>query len=86
MVGNDASKMTPSQCRDARALLSLTQIALADMANLSEATIKDFESGKPVADCLTDALQVTLLAAGIDFFLACDGRRGVTLRSVQVRR
>jgi DNA-binding XRE family transcriptional regulator len=82
MVENDASKMTSTQCRDARALLGLTQVELAHMTNLREATIGHVESGKSVADCLTDALQVTLLAAGIDFPLTSDSRRGATLRSV----
>jgi transcriptional regulator with XRE-family HTH domain len=86
MAGNDADKMTPAQCREARGLLGLTQEELADMANLSEATVANFEAGNPVADCLTDALQVTFLAAGIDFILDSDGRGGVTLRVVQTSR
>jgi transcriptional regulator with XRE-family HTH domain len=59
--------MTPSQCREARELLGLTREQLADMADLSSSTVADFEEGRSVADCLTDALQVTLEAAGVEF-------------------
>jgi DNA-binding XRE family transcriptional regulator len=59
--------MTPAQCRQARELLGLSQEQLADMADLSSATVVDFEAGRSVADCLADALEVTLEAAGVNF-------------------
>jgi DNA-binding XRE family transcriptional regulator len=59
--------VTPQQCRDVRDLLGLTRERLADMADLSEWTVTDFEAGRDVADCLADALEVTLLAAGVEF-------------------
>jgi transcriptional regulator with XRE-family HTH domain len=60
-------EMTPAQCPAARELLGLTQEQLADMADLSASTVADFEAGRHVPDCLSDALQVTLLAAGVEF-------------------
>lgn len=71
--------MTPDQCREARELLGLTRERLADLADLSEWTVVDFEAGRNVADCLADALEVTLLAAGVEF---ADGA-GVRLREGQ---
>jgi transcriptional regulator with XRE-family HTH domain len=59
--------MTPEQCRQARELLGLTQDQLADMADLSGSTVADFEAGKTIADCLADALEVALEAAGVEF-------------------
>jgi transcriptional regulator with XRE-family HTH domain len=59
--------MTPKQCRQTRELLGLTQEQLADMADLSGSTVADFEAGRPIADCLADALEVALEAAGAEF-------------------
>jgi len=72
--------MTPDQCRDARELLRLTQEQFADMADLSVLTVADFEAGRHVADCLADALEVTLLAAGIEFIDQIGAGPGVRLR------
>jgi transcriptional regulator with XRE-family HTH domain len=73
-------EMTPAQCRVARNLLRLTQEQLADMADLSSSTVADFEGGREVADCLSDALAVTLLAAGAEFFTEHGESPGVRLR------
>jgi predicted transcriptional regulator len=59
--------MTPKQCREARDLLAITPEYLADMADLSDSTVVAFEAGSVVPDCLSDALEVTLLAAGVEF-------------------
>ncbi|MGJ0509534.1 MAG: helix-turn-helix transcriptional regulator [Methylocystis sp.] len=72
--------MTPVQCREARELLGLTEEQLADMADLSGSTVADFEAGRGVADCLADALEVTLEAAGAEF-IADGGGAGVRLRN-----
>ena len=40
---------------------------VADKADLSASTVADFEAGRAVADCLVDALEVTLEAAGVEF-------------------
>jgi transcriptional regulator with XRE-family HTH domain len=72
--------MTPAQCREARERLDLTQEQLADMADLSSATVADFEAGRSVADCLVDALQATLEAAGVEFIAENGGGAGVRLK------
>lgn len=72
--------MTPAQSRVAREFLQLTQEQLADMADLSTSTVADFEAGHPVADCLVDALEVTLEAAGVEFILESSGDEGVRLK------
>jgi hypothetical protein len=57
---------------------------LADMADLSSSTVADFEAGRSVADCLADALEVTLEAAGMDFFME-NGVAVVRLRKAYER-
>lgn len=59
--------MTPGQCREARELLQLTQEQLADMADLNSSAVAEFEAERPVADCLVDAMQVTLEVIGVEF-------------------
>jgi predicted transcriptional regulator len=73
-------KMTPAQCRQPRELLALTQEQLADMADLSGSTVADFEVGHLAAACLSDALEVTLLAAGAEFIAENGEGPGVRLR------
>ncbi|BCM21079.1 helix-turn-helix domain-containing protein [Mesorhizobium sp. J8] len=41
-------EFTPAYCRTARALLDWSQVRLAAKSNLSEATIRDFESGRRI--------------------------------------
>lgn len=72
--------MTPAQSREARELLQLTQEQLADMADLSSSTVANFEAGYLVADCLVDALEVTLEAAGVEFIPESGGGSGVRLK------
>jgi predicted transcriptional regulator len=72
--------MTPAQCREARKLLALTQEQPADMADLSSSTVADFEDGRGVADCLSDSLMVTLLAAGAEFIAENGEAAGMRLR------
>jgi transcriptional regulator with XRE-family HTH domain len=38
--------LTPAQCRAARALVNLSQVRLARLANLSETMITNFENGR----------------------------------------
>jgi len=60
--------MTPEQCRAARGWLDLSQEALANAANVSLSTVRDFEKGRrvPIANNL-GAIRAALLARGIAF-------------------
>jgi DNA-binding XRE family transcriptional regulator len=58
--------LTPAQCRAARALLEWTQQELADHAQVSRATIRDFELGKHDAHRSTECLICSAFtAAGV---------------------
>lgn len=58
--------LTPMQCRAARALLDWTQQELADVAQVSRATVRDFELGKHDTHRSTERLIMEALsAAGI---------------------
>lgn len=60
--------ITAGQCRAARALLDITQPALAEMASLGLSTIVDFEkSRRDVSRAAVHAIQQALEGAGIQF-------------------
>lgn len=60
--------MNAKQCRAARALLDMTQGALADAAGLGLSTVVDFEkSRRIVSDDAVAAMRAALEAAGIEF-------------------
>src|ERR1051325_9301172 len=61
-------KISPEQCRGARAMLGWSQAALAQTANLGKQTLVDFERGArvPHANNLA-AIQRALEAAGVEF-------------------
>ena len=60
--------MTPEQCRAARGWLDWTQQQLADAAETSLSTVRDFEKGRrtPIVNNL-NAMQYALEAAGVHF-------------------
>jgi transcriptional regulator with XRE-family HTH domain len=60
--------LTPAQCRAARALVNLSQVRLARLANLSETMITNFENGRrmPTVNDL-EALRRALEAKGLIF-------------------
>lgn len=61
-------KISPAQCRAARALLNVNQPKLATMAALSLSTIVDFErERRPVTEQTVEAISVALEVAGIIF-------------------
>ena len=61
-------KLTPSQCRGARALLDMTQPQLADAAKLGLSTVVDFErERRQVSDDAVGAMRDALLRHGIEF-------------------
>jgi len=60
--------MTPEQCRAARGWLDISQQALADSANVSLSTVRDFEKGRrvPIGNNL-NAMIAALEGCGIHF-------------------
>lgn len=72
--------MTPSQCRAARGLVDMSQMELAERANLGLSTVKNFETGRsvPIANNL-DAIRRALEAAGVEFIPENGGGAGVRL-------
>jgi transcriptional regulator with XRE-family HTH domain len=73
--------LDPSQCRAARALLGMTQPALADASKLGLSTIVDFErSRRPLSALAIKAILKALEAAGVEFISENGGGPGVRLR------
>ncbi len=78
--------LTPAQCRGARALLDWSQDDLADAAELSRSTVKNFETGKEISSRFSRALRAALDGAGailLDDGDTCGGatvKVGVALR------
>ncbi|MFG1352173.1 helix-turn-helix domain-containing protein [Xanthobacter autotrophicus] len=73
--------MTPAQCRAARALLDLTQPALAEAGQLGLSTIVDFErSRRAVSAEAVDAIRAALEAAGVLFIDQNGNGPGVRLK------
>jgi transcriptional regulator with XRE-family HTH domain len=74
-------KMTPTQCRAARALLEMTQPALAEEAGLGLSTIVDFEKKRRiVSEEAVKAIQAALKRGGVEFIDENGGGPGVRLR------
>lgn len=75
--------ITPEQSRAARALLDWPQTKLAELANLSESTVRDFEKNRriPGPNNLA-AIRAALEAAGVRFLDDGDaaGGKGVALK------
>lgn len=73
-------KLSPAQCRAARALLDLTQPGLAAAAGLGLSTVVDFEkSRRAVSAEAVNAIQGALEAAGVQFIPENGGGAGVRL-------
>ena len=73
---------TPDQLRAARAILGLTQPAVAAAAGVSSMTLKRAEgSGKPAASAdAIAAIRAALEEAGVEFIDPNGGGAGVRLR------
>jgi transcriptional regulator with XRE-family HTH domain len=78
-------EVSPAQSRAARALINLTQVRLAKLANLSQSMIRDFEKGRrmPTTDEL-EAIRSAFEARGVEFIVG--GQPGVRLRTGRVIR
>lgn len=72
--------LTPGQCRAARALLDWTQDDLADRAEVSRSTVRNFEGGQHELQRATSAaIRRALEAAGVTF-LGPDAGGGAGVR------
>jgi DNA-binding XRE family transcriptional regulator len=75
-------KITPAQCRAARGLLDWTQEQLAEQAELSRSTVRDFEGGKHGLQRASAAQVVRVFeAAGLVLIEADEMGPGVRIRS-----
>ena len=73
--------MTPAQSRAARALIGMTQPALAEAASLGLSTVVDFERERRVVAPLSIAsIRAALEAAGVEFIPENGGGAGVRLK------
>jgi DNA-binding transcriptional regulator YiaG len=73
--------LSPAQCKAARALLGITQPALAEMASLGLSTVVDFEKGRrQVSDAAIRSMQFALQTAGVDLISENGGGPGVRLK------
>ena len=78
---NVDQQLSPAQCKAARALLGITQPALAEMASLGLSTVVDFEKGRrQVSDAAIRSMQIALQTAGVDFIPENGGGAGVRLK------
>lgn len=61
-------RMTPTQCRAARAMKNWTQGDLAKASGVSDVTIRNFENGKTsLQPASLQVIRAALEAAGIEF-------------------
>jgi ribosome-binding protein aMBF1 (putative translation factor) len=68
------SGLTPEACRQARATLIWTRERLAESADVSVATVRDFEIGRAIPRRSTiKAIRAALEFAGIKFVQESDG-------------
>jgi transcriptional regulator with XRE-family HTH domain len=78
-------KMSPAQCRAARALLDWTQPNLAETAGLGLSTVVDFErSRRSVSEDAVQAIRAALESAGVEF--TNSDEPGVKLKKKSTRK
>jgi predicted transcriptional regulator len=79
--------ITAAQCRSARALIEMTQPALARAAKLGLSTIVDFEkSRRQLPHSTIQAIRKALELAGVQFIDEDGGGAGVRLRKRQPKK
>lgn len=81
------SMLSPEQSRAARGWLEWSQEDLAQRANLSLSTVRDFEKGRrtPIKNNI-DAMERALSASGIEFVAYPDGRpAGIIVKNIAER-
>ncbi|EBV3599760.1 transcriptional regulator [Salmonella enterica subsp. enterica serovar Virchow] len=77
-------RITPAQVRAARGLLDISQQELADISKVSLRTIVQVERGsKAASESITQAIKLSLVAAGIEFISENGGGAGVRLAQSQ---
>jgi transcriptional regulator with XRE-family HTH domain len=60
--------ISPAQSAAARAVVNLTQVRLARLANISESMIRDFDKGRRVPTIADlEAIRAALEAKGVEF-------------------
>jgi DNA-binding transcriptional regulator YiaG len=81
MSTENVDRISPAQCRAARALLGMTQPALAEIACVGLSTVVDFErSRREVSEDAMSVLKDALERAGVLFIAENGGGAGVRLR------
>ena len=81
MSTENVDKITPAQCRAARALVGMTQPELASRAKLGLSTVVDFErSRRRISEDAVGAIVRALEEAGVIFISRNGGGAGVRLR------
>jgi DNA-binding transcriptional regulator YiaG len=80
-------KMSPSQCRAARALIDMTQPQLAVAAKLGLSTVVDFERGRrEVSNNAVIAMADALQRNGVEFIEENGGGPGVRIAKKYKRK
>ena len=81
MSTENVDRITPAQCRAARALVGMTQPELASRAKLGLSTVVDFErSRRQISEDAASSIVRALEKAGVIFISRNGGGTGVRLR------
>jgi predicted transcriptional regulator len=81
MSTKNVDPLTPAQCRGARGMLGISQIELAQTADLGLSTIVDFEkSRRPVSEESLKKIYDALVRCGVEFIASNGGGAGVRLK------
>jgi predicted transcriptional regulator len=78
--------MTPIQCRMARAALDWSSVDLARAAEVGQATVTRFETGRDARMSTVEKLRFAFEAAGIAFIAENGGGAGVRFREPAAKR